>query len=79
MKEKDLKNLFITSIKSGHVDDNRFFPPYTHSDYEFKIKDEGYFRTFDLVIAVMSRSCYNHKNIQMKCIETYDKYMNIVI
>jgi hypothetical protein len=48
MKEKDLKNLFISSIKSGHIDDNRFFPPYTHSDYEFKIKDEGYFRNLIL-------------------------------
>lgn len=52
MKEKILKELFISSVKSGHIDNNNSCLPYVDSNYELKIKEEGYFRNFDLVIAL---------------------------
>ena len=55
MKEKSLKELFVSSIKSGHIDNNNSCLPYVDSNCELKIKEEGYFRNFDLVIAVRQK------------------------
>jgi hypothetical protein len=99
MNEKELKQLFISSIRAGHVksnnisnksnddsikiDDNsaNFFPPGASVDTDIKIKDEAYFRNFDLVIAVIDKKNNNNSNhnIVYDSIESYDKYFNIIM
>src|ERR1051325_3017139 len=98
MNEKELKQLFISSVKSGHIKSNgadtsnneqysvadnnsvNFFPSSASVDMEIRIKDEGYFRSFDLVIAVIDKRTYNQKhNMIYDSIESYDKYFNILM
>jgi hypothetical protein len=99
MNEKELKQLFISSVRAGHIksknisshdndhtikiDNNgiNFFPSAASADTDIKIKDEGYFRNFDLVIAVIDkkRSNANSNNIIYDSIESYDKYFNILM
>ncbi|MDF2737010.1 MAG: hypothetical protein K0S93_866 [Nitrososphaeraceae archaeon] len=64
MNQLELKNLFKSSIKNGHIDNNHLLPFSNPQTYEIKIKEEGYFRNFDLVIALI------HKKSTKK--ETYD-------
>ena len=52
MKERELKELFISSLKSGHIEGESDCLPRVDSNYELSIKEEGYFRNFDLVVAV---------------------------
>ena len=49
MKEKTLKELFISSLRSSHIDYANSNIPRINTNYEVKIKEEGYFRNFDLV------------------------------
>ena len=82
MNEKELKQLFISSIRSGHIKSNtngiNFFPSSATAD--IRIKDEGYFRSFDLVIAVIDKKNYNRKhNMIYDSIESYDNYFNILM
>lgn len=99
MNERELKQLFISSIRAGHVkSDNicnesndhsikvhdsgvNFFPSVANADTDIKIKDEGYFRNFDLVIAVIDKKNNNNTdyNIVYDSIESYDKYFNILM
>ena len=94
MNEKELKQLFISSIRSGHIKSNNpgskdnqqysngvnFFPSSASVDADIRIKDEGYFRSFDLVIAVIDKENYNRKhNIAYDSIESYDNYFNILM
>lgn len=99
MNEKELKQLFISSIRAGHVksnnisnksnedsikiDDNsvNFFPSVASVDTDIKIKDEAYFRNFDLVIAVIDKRNNNNSNrkIVYDSVESYDKYFNIIM
>jgi hypothetical protein len=101
MKEKELKQLFISSIRAGHVkticnennDDSikihdnsaSFFPSAANSHTDIRIKDEGCFRNFDLVIAVIDKINNNNNNnnanhnIVYDSIESYDKYFNILM
>ena len=99
MNEKQLKQLFISSVRSGHINSKgadtsynqqysvaasnavNFFPSSASADTDIKIKDEGYFRNFDLVIAVIHKKNYNsHKhNMIYDSIESYDKYFNILM
>lgn len=62
MNELELKDLFVSSLESGHVFDskNRNLP-LTNSHNEIRVKSEGYFAQFDLVIAVLNRA--NKTNI----------------
>ena len=77
MKEKDLKSLFISSIFSGHIKDN-IFPQMSGNIYrEIKIKEEGYFRNFDLVIAIIEKR-YD-STIKYHSNETFDNYYNILM
>jgi len=75
MKEKHLKSLFIKSLQAGHIDGNDFFSE--DSDIEIKIKDEGYFRNFDLVVAIIKRK--NDSDIQFDSTDSYDNYVNIIM
>ena len=103
MNEKELKQLFISSIRAGHVKSNnicnesndhsikihdnssvKFFPSVANAGTDIKIKDEGYFRNFDLVIAVIDTVNNNNNNnanhnIVYDSIESYDKYFNILM
>ena len=76
MKEKHLKSLFIKSLQAGHIESNDFFPT-EGSDIEIKIKDEGYFRNFDLVVAIIKRR--NDSDIQFDSTDSYDNYVNIIM
>jgi hypothetical protein len=77
VKEKELKSLFISSISSGHIKNN-IFPLISANTYrEMKIKQEGYFRNFDLVIAIIEKR--DSSSIKYDSIETYDNYNNILM
>lgn len=57
MNEQELKDLFVSSLESGHVFDskNRNLP-LTNPHNEIRVKSEGYFGQFDLVIAIVNRA-----------------------
>jgi hypothetical protein len=77
VKEKHLKSLFISSIFSGHIKNNIFPQMSCNIDRELKIKDEGYFRNFDLVIAIIEKR-YD-STIKYHSNETFDNYYNILM
>jgi hypothetical protein len=56
MNEMKLKDLFVSSLESGHIINlkNRTLS-ITNPENEIRIKNEGYFGQFDLVIAILSR------------------------
>ena len=48
MDEKNLKRLFIQSIDTGHIDGNNFLSINPENpDIEVRVKEEGYYRSFD--------------------------------
>jgi hypothetical protein len=56
MNELELKDLFVSSIESGHIVDSKNKSlPFSKADSEIRIKSEGYFGQFDLVIAMLQR------------------------
>ena len=56
MNESELKDLFVGSLESGHILGNKSRSlPFTNPDDEIRIKSEGYFGQFDLVIAILHR------------------------
>lgn len=60
MNEYRLKELFISSVKKGHIrNNNDLFFPAPSPEVEIMIKNEFYFRNFDLVIGVIRKS-QNH-------------------
>jgi len=70
MNQFELKNLFKSSIKNGHINNNHLLPFSNSQTYEIKIKEEGYFRNFDLVIALIHKKSTKqetyHSSKQMK-------------
>ena len=56
MNESELKDLFVSSIESGHIFDskNRNLP-FTNPNNKMRTKSEGYFGQFDLVIAILNK------------------------
>lgn len=77
MNEKDLKGLFISSVKSDHIDNNHFLPTSASINRDIIIKQEGYFRNFDLIIAIIEKS--NECGVKFDSIEAYDNYLNILM
>jgi hypothetical protein len=77
VKEKELKSLFISSISSGHIKNNIFPQTSANTFREMKIKEEGYFRNFDLVIAIIEKR--DSSTIKYHSIETFDNYNNILM
>lgn len=73
MNEMKLKDLFVSSLESGHILNSKggSVSFATHED-EIRIKSEGYFRQFDLVIAVLHRNGNNGSKEE-------DSYDNIVM
>jgi hypothetical protein len=82
MNEKELKSTFVSSINSGHIQDS-IFPSTTSAeaasnrDIEIRIKDEGYFRSFDLVIAILEKR-YDSR-IKATIEGYYDNYYNLLM
>jgi hypothetical protein len=56
MNESELKDIFVSSIESGHIVDTKGGNlPFTNPEAEIRIKSEGYFGQFDLVLGVLQR------------------------
>jgi hypothetical protein len=66
MNEMKLKDLFVSSLESGHIINlkNRTVS-ITNPENEIRIKNEGYFGQFDLVIAILRR-CSKDREIFYK-------------
>ena len=67
MNESELKDLFVSSIESGHIFDskNRNLP-FTNPNNKIRIKSEGYFAQFDLVIAILNKSRTYHNSDEVE-------------
>ena len=76
MDEKSLKHLFIQSINSNHIEGNNFLIKSSDLDL-IKVKDEGYFRNFDLVIALIKKR--DSTQIDSNWIDSSDTYLNMVM
>jgi len=70
MNESELKDLFVSSIESGHIFDskNRNLP-FTNPNNKIRIKSEGYFGQFDLVITILNKGnkdeiCQNSDEVE---------------
>ena len=79
MKEKTLKELFISSLRSSHIDYANSNIPRINTNYEVKIKEEGYFRNFDLVIAVRQKFSVGSKEQRNDYLDLLDDRLNIVM
>jgi hypothetical protein len=55
MNQIELKKLFKSSVKNGHINNNHLITFLNSHTHEIKIKEEGYFRNFDLVIALINK------------------------
>jgi hypothetical protein len=55
MNQVELKKLFKSSVKNGHINNTHLIPFLNSQTHEIKIKEEGYFRNFDLVIALINK------------------------
>lgn len=53
MNEKDLKGLFLSALKSGHIGNNNILP--TPDSAKLRVVQEANLRSFDLVIAAISK------------------------
>jgi hypothetical protein len=84
MNQLELKNLFKSSIKNGHINNNHLLP-FNPQTYDIKIKEEGYFRNFDLVIALIHKgsikkeTCYSSKQMKYEYFDLdWDIHQNIL-
>jgi hypothetical protein len=77
MNESELKDLFVSSIESGHIFDskNRNLP-FTNPNNKIRIKSEGYFGQFDLVISILNNK-NKSKNYQNS--DEVEAYHNILM
>ena len=66
MNERELKSLFCSSLKSNHVKNNDLIPT-----SEIRIVEEAHFRSFDLLIAAVTR--------EPDDIHDYGQYNNILV
>ncbi len=62
MNEKQLKRLFWSGLNSGHIGNNTVIPGPETAD--LRIIEEANFRSFDLLIAAISRSANDYKSQQ---------------
>lgn len=74
MNEKQLKVLFCSALRSGHIKNNDILPS---PDTEVRIVEEANFRSFDLVIAAISREPrvdydnYNNMLVRTQLLESF--------
>lgn len=82
MNEKEIKSTFISSIHSGHIRDSIFPSALSeeaaapNKDIEIRIKDEGYFRCFDLAYAIVEK---RYDSDIQATVEGIDDYYNILM
>ena len=77
MNESELKDLFISSLESGHIFDNKNRNlPFTNPNNKIRIKSEGYFGHFDLVIAILHRE---NKSTSYQNLDELEAYYNILM
>ena len=77
MNELELKDLFVSSLESGHILDNKYRNlPFTNPYNEIRVKSEGYFGQFDLVIAILNR---NNKIKSYQNLDEAGYYDNILV
>ena len=82
MKEQDLQKLFIESLLSGEIQgisEIIDIPSFQKEEKIIRIKKEGYFRYFDLVIGVISLQRGLSTRIKVDSIEEYDRYQNLMM
>ena len=78
MDEKNLKRLFIKYISTGHNDWNNFLSLNPQDpDIEIRIKDEGYHRNFDLLIAVIKKR--HSSQVDTNWISSCHTYLNMIM
>jgi hypothetical protein len=78
MDEKNLKRLFIQSIDTGHIDGNNFLSINPENpDIEVRVKEEGYYRSFDLIIAVIKKR--HSSQVESNWISSGDTYLNMIM
>ena len=78
MDGKNLKRLFIQSINARHINGNNFlFKGSEDVDFEIRVKDEGYYRNFDLVIALIKKRDSSH--IDYNWISSSDTCLNMIM
>jgi hypothetical protein len=77
MNESELKDLFVSSIESGHIFDskNRNLP-FTNPNNKIRIKSEGYFGQFDLVIAILNKE---NKSKTYQNSDNSEAYYNVLM
>ena len=74
MNEAKLKDLFVSSLRSGHlVDSNGGSVSLAKPEDDIRIKNEGYFGQFDLVIAILHRSSKSYEAFRRD--ELYDNVL----
>ncbi len=67
MNETKLKDLFVSSLESGHVVNSNGHPiSIANPEDEIRIKNEGYFGQFDLVIAILHRYSKGYEGPKQK-------------
>lgn len=72
MNEVELKDLFVSSLESRHIFDSKNSElSFLKSNCEFRVKNEGYFGKFDLVIAVLQKTKIPKTSWNSELIETY--------
>lgn len=77
MDEKNLKRLFIKYINTGHNGWNNFLSLNPQDpDIEIRIKDEGYHRNFDLLIAVIKK---HSSQIDTNWISSCHTFLNMIM
>ena len=79
MNQLELKKLFKSSVKNGHINNNHLIPFLNSQTHEIKIKEEGYFRNFDLVIALINKENKQKKTNNEYFDLEYDIQHNILM
>ena len=79
MNQLELKKLFKSSVKNGHINNNHLIPFLNSQTHEIKIKEEGYFRNFDLVIALINKENKQKKTTYEYFDLEYDIQHNILM
>lgn len=72
MNERQLKMLFCSALRSGHIKDNDLVPA-----SDIRIVEEAHFRSFDLLIAVVTkepRDDYAHYNNMLVRTQLFERF-----
>jgi hypothetical protein len=76
MNEKQLKVIFCSALRSGHIKNNDILP---FPDAEMRIVEEANFRSFDLVVAAITQEPdvdydnYNNMLVRTQLLESFAK------